>query len=135
MMNKLEIFEPAMCCPTGLCGVDVDPELLRITTVLNTIEKNGVKVERYNLSSAPHEFIKNIVVTDYIRDKGVEALPISVLNGEIVIQGRYPMNEELVQMLNIPLTYVECQEVEEITNSEAEEECCGGSCCCSDSCC
>ncbi|MHB8130427.1 MAG: arsenic metallochaperone ArsD family protein, partial [Mobilitalea sp.] len=61
-MKKMQIFEPAMCCSTGLCGVGVDPELLRISTVLNSMEKNGVTVERFNLSSAPQEFIMNKVV-------------------------------------------------------------------------
>ena len=26
-MNKIEIFDPAMCCSTGVCGPSVDPEL------------------------------------------------------------------------------------------------------------
>lgn len=62
-MRTMKIFEPAMCCPTGLCGVGVDPELLRISTVLNTLKQNGVEVQRFNLSSAPQEFVKNKAVT------------------------------------------------------------------------
>ena len=52
-MKKMQIFEPAMCCPTGLCGVGVDPELLRISAVLNSLKKNGVTVDRFNLTDAP----------------------------------------------------------------------------------
>lgn len=37
-MKKMSIYEPALCCETGLCGVNVDPELLRITTVLNNLK-------------------------------------------------------------------------------------------------
>jgi hypothetical protein len=37
-MKKMCIYEPALCCETGLCGVNVDPELLRISTVLNTLK-------------------------------------------------------------------------------------------------
>ena len=29
-MKKIEIFDPAMCCPTGLCGTNINPELMRI---------------------------------------------------------------------------------------------------------
>jgi hypothetical protein len=29
-MKTLEIFDPAMCCATGVCGVDVDPVPARI---------------------------------------------------------------------------------------------------------
>ena len=32
-MSKLEIFDPAMCCSTGVCGPSVDPELLRVSTI------------------------------------------------------------------------------------------------------
>ena len=65
-MKKMQIFEPAMCCPTGLCGVGVDEELLRISTVLNSLEKNGVKIDRFNLTDAPMEFINNRKVNDYL---------------------------------------------------------------------
>ena len=103
-MKKMQIFEPAMCCSTGLCGVGVDSELLRISTVLNTMEKNGVKVERFNLSNDPQEFVSNKVVNDFVKEKGVDGLPITVLDGEIVISGRYPQNDEFVTLLNVPLS-------------------------------
>lgn len=45
-MKKLAIYEPAMCCDTGICGVSVDPELLRISAVINNLKKNGIAVER-----------------------------------------------------------------------------------------
>ena len=85
-MNKMQIFEPAMCCSTGLCGVGVDPELLRISTVLNTLQKNGVKVDRFNLSNAPQEFITNQVVNKFIQEHGVNGLPITVVDNEIEIK-------------------------------------------------
>ena len=52
-MSKIEIFDPAMCCSTGLCGPGVDQELLRVTTTINTLTKKGVTVIRYGLSSEP----------------------------------------------------------------------------------
>lgn len=36
-MKKMIIFEPAMCCSTGVCGPGVDPELLRVSTVINNL--------------------------------------------------------------------------------------------------
>lgn len=100
-MKKMKIFEPAMCCPTGLCGVGVDPELLRISTVLDTLKKQGVNVERFNLSSAPGEFITNQVVNAYINAKGPEGLPAIIVDGELVIAGRYPTNEEFTKLLGL----------------------------------
>jgi hypothetical protein len=99
---KMKIFEPAMCCPTGICGIGVDPELLRISTVLDTLKKNGVIVERFNLNSAPIEFINDKNINAYINEKGVEGLPAVMVDGEIVITGRYPTNEEFTKLLELP---------------------------------
>lgn len=101
-MKKMQIFEPAMCCSTGLCGVGANPELLRISTVLNSLKKIGVDVERFNLSSAPQEFINNNVVNQYLNAIGADGLPVVVLDGQIMITGRYPTNAELTKLLDLP---------------------------------
>ncbi len=100
-MKKMQIFEPAMCCSTGVCGVGVDPELIRISTVLNTLSKKGIEVERFNLSNAPQEFIKNTVVNKLINEKGIDVLPAIILDSEIVVTGRYPTNEEIAKYFEI----------------------------------
>ena len=72
-MKKLQIFEPAMCCSTGLCGVGVNPELLRISTVFNTLKKNEISAERFNLNNAPQQFVTNHAVNALIQsENGVE---------------------------------------------------------------
>lgn len=105
-MKKMQIFEPAMCCSTGLCGVGVDTELLRISTVLNSLKKNGIEVDRFNLTNAPMEFVNNKVINDFLNSKGVDELPATVLDGEILITGRYPTNEEFAKLLNIPMSFL-----------------------------
>ena len=101
-MKKMQIFEPAMCCSTGLCGVGVNPELLRISTVVNSLKKNGVEVERYNLSNSPMEFVNNKAVNQLISGKGVDQLPAVVLDGEIIMTGRYPTNAEFIKLFHLP---------------------------------
>ena len=101
-MKKMKIFEPAMCCPTGLCGVGVDPELLRISTVLDMLKKHGVTVDRFNLNSAPAEFISDQTINAYINAKGPEGLPALMVDDEIVITSRYPTNEEISKLLGLP---------------------------------
>lgn len=102
-MSKMKIYEPAMCCSTGLCGVGVNPELLRMSTALNNLKKLGIAVERYNLSNAPREFIRNKAVNEFINSKGVEKLPVIVVDDKIVIEGRYPTNQEISQILGIEI--------------------------------
>lgn len=40
-MKRIEIFDPAMCCPTGLCGPNINPDLMRIAAVLETLKRQG----------------------------------------------------------------------------------------------
>lgn len=105
-MKRMQIFEAAMCCSTGLCGVGVDPELLRISTVLSSLKKRGIEVDRFNLSSAPQEFITNKVINKFINEKGVDELPVTVLDGEIVLKGKYPTNEELAKFLDVEMNFL-----------------------------
>lgn len=65
-MKTMSIYEPAMCCKTGICGVGVDPELLRISTVFNNHQKNGITTARFNLNSAPQAFINNTDINKLI---------------------------------------------------------------------
>ena len=55
-MGKMEIYDPAMCCSTGVCGPSVNPELIRVASVIENLKKNGITVNRYNLSSNPQAF-------------------------------------------------------------------------------
>jgi len=136
-MKKLQIFEPAMCCSTGLCGVGIDPELLRISTTLDALEKRGVEVDRFNLSSAPQEFIDNAIVNGFVNAEGADALPITVLDGVIVIKGRYPNNEELAGFFGLEADFLSAsvaevsKDVEPVKENEKTSGCCSPSskCC------
>ena len=83
-MKSISFYEPAMCCPTGLCGVNVNPELLRISTVTNNLSKNGIQVERCNISSNPNAFVSNREIQQMVRRFGIQVLPITVVNGKVV---------------------------------------------------
>ncbi|MHB1314223.1 MAG: arsenite efflux transporter metallochaperone ArsD [Christensenellales bacterium] len=127
-MKKMVIYEPAMCCPTGLCGVGVDPELLRISTVLNFLKKNGVAAERFNLSNAPQEFIKNTDVNRMINEKGINVLPVTVVDGRIVKTGKYPTNDEIVSLLGVPRSFL--GEEQKAANATGRAQKPGGGCGC-----
>ena len=105
-MKKMSIYEPAMCCETGICGVGVDPELLRVSTVLSALNKNGVTVGRFNLSGAPMAFVNNKAINQYVNEKGPEGLPVVMLDDKIVITERYPTNEEFMDLLGVPASYL-----------------------------
>ena len=124
-MSKLTIFEPAMCCETGLCGVGVDPELLRISTITNTLKKHGIDVERYNLSSAPNVFVQNKQINEILNKEGIKVLPVTMVNDKIIKKSTYPTNEELMTILGVTLN-----SLEEDQNKGGDCGCSGGGCCC-----
>lgn len=100
-MKKLEVFDPALCCPTGVCGPNVDPELTRIASALFLLEGKGFSVKRFNLGTEPDAFILNKQVNQLLNEKGPDALPITVFNDEIVKMGSYPSNDVLAEWFEI----------------------------------
>lgn len=73
-MRKMEIFDPAMCCATGVCGPSIDPELMRIATVINSLKEKGIIIKRHGLANEPQDFITNKVISDLLQKEGVEVL-------------------------------------------------------------
>ena len=100
-MSKLEIFDPAMCCSTGVCGPSVDPKLTRVASAVFSLQKRGFDIERYNLANEPDKFTENKAVTDFLEEKGPDALPVTLLNGKIVLESMYPSNDELSEWFDI----------------------------------
>lgn len=94
-MSKVSLYEPAMCCDTGVCGPGVDTELLRVSSIIQTLEKaDGVEVERFNLTGNPAAFVENEKIGELLQSKGADILPVVLLDGEIVKMAGYPSNEE-----------------------------------------
>lgn len=100
-MKKMIIFDPAMCCSTGVCGPSVDPELLRTATVINNLKSNGILVQRYNLNSNPQIYVDNNEVNRLLNEKGVDILPITMVDGVVVKTKSYPTNKEFCELLGI----------------------------------
>lgn len=102
-MKKLEIFDPAMCCSTGVCGPSIDKNLMRVATIINRLKEKGFEIKRYGLASEPFEFISNPVVNEILGSEGADILPVTILDGEVVKKGEYPSNEEFAIWFDIQL--------------------------------
>lgn len=131
-MAVVSVYDPAMCCPTGVCGPSVDPELNRISGDLRWLESRGAKVERFNLAQQPDAFVANPRVTGLIQAFGDGALPAVLVNGEVTAHGRYPSREELLEAargLGNERTGVEAS-AKASAKATAEEPGASGSSCC-----
>ena len=123
-MKKMVIFDPSMCCSTGVCGPSVNKELLRMSTFLNTLKNKGVLIERYNLSSNPQIFVDNKEINEILNTKGVESLPVTMVEGAVVKEGEYPTNIEICELLELPLSYLK------VEIKKPNKSCgCKGGCC------
>lgn len=91
----VEFFDPPMCCPTGLCGPTLDQTLLDVNEMILALQRENVRVERYQMSSNPNAFLSNPEVMKLVREKQMEALPIIVVRGKVIKAGAYPSAEEV----------------------------------------
>ncbi len=94
-MVVLRVFDPPMCCSTGICGPAVNPALPRFAADLHWLESQGVRIERFNLSQNPDAFVADSVVEQMLAKVGAECLPLLLVDGRVVSQGVYPSREEL----------------------------------------
>ena len=105
-MKTIEIFDPAMCCPTGLCGTNIDPNLMRIAVIVETLKRQGVTVVRHNLRDEPQAYVSNTKVNEVLQARGVESLPITLVDGEVAVSGEYPTTAQMSEWSGINLDYM-----------------------------
>ena len=103
-MTRLQVFDPPMCCSTGVCGPQVDPQLPRFAADLQWLEAQGLQVERHNLAQQPQAFVQNALVKQALVAEGEKCLPLVLVDGEIVSRGAYPARDELAALAGVDFT-------------------------------
>ncbi len=98
---KIQIYDPPLCCSTGVCGPSVDLALVRFAADLDWLKDHGVEVGRYNLSQQPAAFVENPVVRQTLAKEGNDCLPLTLVDGAIVLKGGYPTREMLADYAGI----------------------------------
>jgi arsenical resistance operon trans-acting repressor ArsD len=96
----VEFFDPPMCCPTGLCGPTLDQTLLDVNEMILSLQRENLRVERYQMTSHPNAFLGNAEVMRLIREKQLEVLPITVVRSKIMKVAAYPTLEEVLAALD-----------------------------------
>ena len=126
-MVSIRVFEPALCCNTGVCGEDVDQALVDFSADLDFFTSQGVDIARHNLANDPGVFVQNSVVTNFLTAAGSEGLPLVLVDDVTVLTGRYPTRAMLAPYAGL------ASDPKTLTLATvASEGCCGGS---SSSCC
>ena len=99
--NNLTIYDPAMCCSTGVCGPDVDSKLVRFSSDLDWIAKQGVDVRRFNLAQEPGAFAEDVSVKAVLESQGDAGLPLIKLGDAVVSIGTYPSRDDLARWVGL----------------------------------
>ncbi len=94
-MTTIQIFDPALCCSTGVCGVEADQELARFAADVEWVRRHGAPIERFNLAQEPMAFVNHPTVKEALERLGPSGLPLTLVNGELQCSGRYPSRDEL----------------------------------------
>ncbi|EKA2853780.1 arsenite efflux transporter metallochaperone ArsD [Salmonella enterica] len=120
-MKTIQIFDPALCCSSGVCGPETDPALAAFAADFEWARTQGVNIERFNLAQQPLLFAQNETVKGFLARSGKEALPLILVDGEVALAGRYPRREELARWMGLTVYS---------SFTPAASSCCGGDKCC-----
>ena len=96
-MSSIQIFDPALCCSSGVCGTEVDQALVTFAADLAWAKEQGVAIERFNLAQQPMQFAETPAVSAFLTHAGEEGLPLVLVEGQVVLTGRYPSRSELAR--------------------------------------
>ncbi len=119
---SIRVFEPALCCNTGVCGEDVDQALVEFSADLDYLTSRGVDIARHNLANDPTAFVANPVVANFLTAAGSEGLPLVLVDDVTVLTGRYPTRAMLSRYAGL------ATEAKALTVTTAPSQgCCGGS--------
>jgi hypothetical protein len=102
-MKTIHVYDPPMCCSTGVCGTNIDPDVVGFGALLSRIGRHGVTVERYNMAQQPMAFAQNPVVKELLEKEGTAALPLILWDGTVHSKGRYPTSAERPAFLRAAL--------------------------------
>lgn len=100
-MAKMLVFDPAMCCSTGVCGPSVDPTLPQFAADLEWLRSKGVEIERFNLAQQVAEFTSNFKVKQALNSRGTRVLPMILVDDEVKASGGYPSRKDLARFVGV----------------------------------
>ena len=95
MAKKITLYEPTMCCSSGVCGPNPDQALISLQDTIDKAKARGIETERFQITSHPRKFTENAEVMKLMQKQQLKALPITAVDGQIIKAGSYPTLAEL----------------------------------------
>ena len=102
-MTTITVYDPAMCCSTGICGAQVDQKLVDLAADLDWLKGQGVTVRRFGLGREPSEFAANETIRKLMEDSDGDDLPAFLVDGRLFAKAHYPSRAELAGWTGVAL--------------------------------
>lgn len=78
---------------------EIGAEYRRVSTVLYTLSARGARVKYLNFFRDALTFMESPIVQQIMKTDGQEGFPCMIADEEVVVRGRYPSNEEILEQL------------------------------------
>jgi hypothetical protein len=124
--SVLKIYDPAMCCSTGVCGPQVEPALVQFAADAKWLQEQGVGVRRFNLSQNPAAYVENDLVKAALTENGESALPILLVDDKLVASGQYPKRDQLAAFCGLAIRDMTRLAAQHSQAEPGESGCCQG---------
>ena len=102
-MRLIQVFDPALCCSSGVCGTEVDQNLVIFAGDAEWLKQQGGSLYRFILAQQPLVFAETPAVASFLELTGEEGLPVTLVDGQVVLTGRYPSRAELIRYAGLAL--------------------------------
>ncbi|MBK9440526.1 MAG: arsenite efflux transporter metallochaperone ArsD [Comamonadaceae bacterium] len=128
-MKNIQVFDPALCCSSGVCGTDVDQKLVDFSADVDWARQQGALIERFNLAQQPMAFAESAAVRGLLERSGESSLPITLVDGEVAFAGRYPGRDDLARWIGAAAPASAAAAATAPSEAVANNCCSGGKCC------
>ena len=128
-MPVINVYEPALCCSTGVCGADLDQALVTFTADFDHLRGLGADISRHNLASDPAAFAGNDSVRSFLQVAGSEGLPLTMVDGLTVMTGTYPARVQLLRYAGLASAVAAPMGATELGLTETAGSCGPAGCC------
>ncbi|MEX2401136.1 MAG: arsenic metallochaperone ArsD family protein, partial [Rhodothermales bacterium] len=103
-MPTLQVVDPPMCCMTGVCGDQNDRALRQFASDLQWLRMHGITVERHNAAEGIDDVADETaarVASRFLHEFGEDALPLFVVDGNVLHYGTYPSRGLLMDLVGV----------------------------------
>lgn len=99
-MKTLRVYDINLSPETQPMDTELGADYRRVTTMLYTLSARGADAKYLNLHRDSLLFMESPAVQQIMRTDGMDGFPCMTADDEIVLTGRYPTNEEILEQLD-----------------------------------